>query len=177
MCYYITVVTSPFATKLFPARSRGLESFQYSNSYLTRQYFNEDRALFCIYSGFCACDLFSEKISEETEGAILHNNYRKYQKRNWSQSKIDRAIQSKRNSRENQPRIQVVPGYVIDVRTFVADFVGANGSVEIFTHFYSGSVESDHFELSRGSAISSEQFLTNDYPALADLILTVSSKR
>lgn len=173
MCYYITVVTSSFVAKLFPSRCRGCESFQYSNSFLTRQYFNEDRALFCVYSGFCACDLFSEESSEETERATLRNNYKKYKKKNWSQSKIDRAIQSKRYSRENRPRIQVVPGYAIDVRTFIANFVDANGSVDLFTHFYSGSVESDRIELSRGPAISSEQFLANDYPALADLILTV----
>lgn len=152
MCYFITVAaTADKAEALRNVRKRGVDVSPYTNRHLTRQ-LPEGCQTFALTSGGCSCDLFSAgPISNgQGEGAVtrLRSNY---QKKGWSQAKLERAIGNP--GHRLRPRRGFL-GLRPDIRDLLAELADQCGELAVAVHFYSGDIESEQTTLRKGPRIS-----------------------
>ena len=152
MCYFITVAAvGSTAEALLNVRSRGLDVSPYTNRYLSRQ-LPEGSRTFALTSGGCSCGLYrGDPPNDEQDQEVLKRLRTKYQKKGWSQAKIERAIgDPEHRLRQRQPFVGLRP----DIRSLLADIAEQYGELAIVIHFYSGNVEDEHITLQQGDHIS-----------------------
>jgi hypothetical protein len=97
-----------------------------------------------VTTGFCSCELYSRPGRPRTE-QLAEQLQRKYQKRGWSQAKIQRAVEQ---AKQSQARFPASAGGIReDVIERLQVLAESAGAVGVFAHWYGGNPESELLEL------------------------------
>jgi hypothetical protein len=92
----------------------------------------------------CSCDLYAPPRSESNANPVPHLR-REYEKRGWSEAKIQRAI--KQAAAKVRQANRTEPGFRADVVDCVAALCRATGGVALFVHWYNGDVETERLSV------------------------------
>ena len=120
----------------------------------------------------CSCDLYSWPADQKGAKETLLKLRRKYEKRGWSEAKIQRAL--------NDPSAYIKPnkiGLRADVRMLIADIVDEAGRVEFFVHFYSGDQMTEKLTVNRGATVSSGEIRSGAHLLEPDVLTTVVARK
>ncbi len=171
MCYFISVaVPERLAGQLAAALPRNLVLHESRNASITHSLPDGFR-LFVLRLGPCSCGLFREASERESIEQTRTRLRKKFEKRKWSNARIERAIESSVRSH----KLDSVPaGFADSVREFVAEFVESHDQIRIIAHWYDGDVESELIPIAGSSTVSSSGFLDNQFDAKADWIICVN---
>jgi hypothetical protein len=151
MCDFITIAVPADKAKLLEdAIPRGIQALAVSNASIRRQ-IGAGYRRYALVSGGCSCDLYRSPNDPIDTADEIEKRRRKYQKKGWSQAKIERAIAS--CSRRDLER-DAFAGLRPDVRSLVADVAEQASELAIIVHWYSGDVETEKIALRRTHAIS-----------------------
>lgn len=97
-----------------------------------------------VTTGFCSCELYSQPGRPRPE-QLAEQLQRKYEKRGWSQAKIQRAVEQ---AVQSQARFPASAGGIReDVIERLQVLAESAGAVGVFAHWYGGNLESELLEL------------------------------
>ena len=121
-----------------------------------------------VTHGGCSCDLYSAPPEPGEAEDQLARARQKLERKGWSASKIERALETKATGglRPGRPRESAVA-----FKAFVAELVATLGSVDLFAHFYSGNQHEQAVGSPKAAAISLRGFSEAGFPA--DTVITV----
>lgn len=94
--------------------------------------FGEEFALFSITDGQCSCHLYDSPAAAEREPD--HARRRKYERRGWSQARIERALAAAEQAAALPDR-----GVKENAAALIADLAERFGEVRLLVHEYRGS--------------------------------------
>ncbi len=144
MCYYITVAfPKTTANSILAVLPKGLQPLRITNQAITNL-LPKDYDSLAIITAMCSCDLYAparpgeEKRAKE---ALRH----KYKKKNWSESKIQRAL----DDHEKNMKVRR-EGFRDDFLNWLtASVANTPKSLFVFVHMYSGQIETVELEVGR----------------------------
>ena len=150
MCYFITIGIPETKAEIFKAlMPRNLHLSESSNPSL-RPHIPQNHVLFIVTSGGCSCDLFAGEKEEDEHEKTIKKLRRKYKRKGWTESKIERAI--------SQAISAKAVGLRDDVRYFLSDAFKQTKVMRIIIHWYNGGVETEDIQISGTQSISDSQF-------------------
>lgn len=177
MCYFLTISVPAKHEALVANRfGRGFGVIETKNASLQAA-FPQSNRMFLLTSGMCSCDLyFDAKFAgplrnPESRAAKLRADY---QRRGWSATKIERAIEQSLALQSFKPPPS---GLRTDVRMGLAEVFAAAGEGGIFAHFYSEDIESVRFQLMPRFKWTLEQFREGETALPTDTIVLVKLDR
>ncbi len=169
MCYFITVgVPRNKIDDLKSSIPRNLHLAE-SNAKSVRSYIKEDYALLLLTTGGCSCDLFSEESSEDKREKYQNNLRKKYKRKKWSNSKIEKAINQAMSS-----YFEKSVGLRDDVKKFLSNSLNKLNEMFLVIHWYNGEVEDERFSLKIGPKISLSQLNEENYIKATDEIYIIT---
>jgi hypothetical protein len=136
MCYYITIaVRGSRAALLRESVPRGLTLSAAENRSIARHLPDEYRS-FELTAAMCACDLYHRGSAGQPRSARKRLR-KKYVKRGWSESKIERAL-AEATSRAVRPEFA---GLRPDVAEWLAATARESGPLAVIVHWYTGRTD------------------------------------
>ena len=137
MCHFLFVgIPADSSEVLHPLRGLGLSTRVATNPHLGG-FFPSDHSMFVVTRGSCSCDLYVDSMADDSgvaapeEGAAR----RRYQRKGWSDAKIERALDSMRKSRQ-RPHAT----FLLDaVRSLLGDLT----DVYLYVHWFDGPIETE----------------------------------
>ena len=146
MCYFVFVgVDSAFRKRAEDLGQAGVE-VRDSEAPVVNALFSTRDAVVSVTRGGCSCGIQGsgvQKFDQERER-------RKYEKKGWSNTKIERALAGRR--RGDHPEF-------VRFRDALAELVREIGSVRIFAHWFSGDVLTEPVPRRPAKRISLDQYL------------------
>jgi len=170
MCYFLTLgVPAKSADIMTSAAPRGFAIGLVQNRSVLAQLPPEFRT-YLLTSGMCSCALYRRR-SKRTEDPSEFLR-RKYRKKGWSDSRIERAVEqaSKAKARNESPFV----GLRADVATIVAEIAHQTGRVAVIVHFYNGDTEDEMLTLSTARSFAAFELLTSSFPFDEDELIWVT---
>lgn len=175
MCYFITIIVPEnFLKEKTVKTPRGLELTQTENPSIQKRILNNEVQL-ALTSGDCSCDLYSAPNEYDAEEPSQPDYSKKYAKKGWSKAKIARATASllqSANTDSKDVNTKQVPDIVTD---YLQEIVHKYGYVKFLVHWYSGSVETEKFDVQE-IALDINRFSNADTEILVDAIYTLTEK-
>jgi hypothetical protein len=172
MCYFITVGIAREKTGLLlDRRNRGIHIAPQSNAHIARR-LPKEYATFVVTSDGCSCGLYDgdADTDEPGQGVSFDRLRKKYQRKGWSQAKIDRAISdAERCLRPDAVRAGLRP----DIRNLLADIAEQCGELAIVIHFYHGHITTEKLTLAASVTISPSDLRAGTTPILEDTIVWI----
>jgi hypothetical protein len=96
--------------------------------------FGRSYVLFSITDGGCACALHSARAEPGETADVVVTKRRKYERRGWSEAKIERALAASDAARAPT----VTGGISKDVAALIAGIARAAGEIRLLVHAYHG---------------------------------------
>lgn len=149
MCHFLTIAVPGRAVPEVPKEYRRKVHFVKQTNRSVTKFTPTDWISFIAISGGCSCD-FYRTPHDTTENRS--NQLQKYQKRGWSEAKIQRTLES-----QKVPPTRCA-GLRDDIRDLVTNLTNELGEIRLFLHWYSGDVETEDFALNDAGRISLEDF-------------------
>ena len=144
MCYFITLgIQADRLSVLNTAVPRDLSAWRCENPYILK-HMEVGCHGYALTDRHCSCDLYSCPSGQKGSTDPLFKRRRKYERRGWSEAKIQRALDD--SSAHGKP---VKVGLRDDVRVLIADLVDKAGRIDVFVHFYSGTQKAASAEKQR----------------------------
>jgi Tat protein secretion system quality control protein TatD with DNase activity len=158
MCHFLTIAVPGKSVQEVPKEFRRTIHFaEHTNPSVTCHTPSVWTSFTAISEG-CSCNLYRSASSTSEDKSKLE---KKYRKKGWSASKIQRALES----HEFSPTPSA--GLRDDVVSLVAVLAKTFGEIRLSLHWYSGDVETEEFTLKDGGCISLQKFL-DDTTELGD---------
>src|SRR5688500_13389005 len=139
MCYFITIGVPARHRQLVEALQKGRFRADPHFNLSVAQLFTSDDALFTLTDGHCSCALYIRDESTTAE-ADEGKARARYQRQGWSEAKISRALEAKRQARTATQRDDKRGKFC----ERIAGVVEAIGRVRLFVHMYSGDIDSEN---------------------------------
>lgn len=136
MCLFLTFATTEAAPVSCPDCQ--VEPFDNERS---GHVYPDGLRVYCITKGGCSCDLvttFLETRDPNIRAALLR---RKYKKKGWSNSKIDRAVHDAMRSANN------LYGFRAGVAQYLTHLAAQLGQVQFIVHHHSHEFATEPFEI------------------------------
>ena len=176
MCYFITIIVPEnFLKEKTVKTPRGLELTPMENLSIQKRILKNEIQL-ALTSGGCSCDLYSVQNECDAEEPSQPNYSKKYAKKGWSKAKIARATTSRLQSANTDSKdvnTKQIPDIVTD---YLKEIVQKYGCVKFLVHWYSGSVETEKFDVHE-IALDINRFSDADTEIHVDAIYTLTEKR
>lgn len=176
MCYFITIIVPEnFLKEKTVKTPRGLELTPMENPSIQKRILKNEVQL-ALTSGGCSCDLYSTPDECDAEEPSQPDYSKKYAKKGWSKAKIARALSSRSQAEDAKPKDdskKQIPDIVTD---YLKEIVQKYGCVKFLVHWYSGSVETEKFDVQE-NALDINRFSNADTEILVDAIYTLTEKR
>ena len=177
MCYYITVAIPCGSTpKLMSQMTAGLRLDRHENKSILKMV-PESAECYLITNGEpdhrCSCQLYRSAEGEDDHRLDpVAARVRRYQKKGWSESKIERAVAAMRAEAARQ-RFEEFQGIRHDVRSVISRLVESHTPVHILVHWYDGDVQT---EVVKGLALTVSRKAFNDprYRLPEDTLVEIS---
>lgn len=128
-----------------------------------------------LTTGMCSCDLYARPGAAEETDPTSHLR-RRYEKRGWSEAKIQRAVEQSSASAANPKRNRARSGFRDDVIERLVALCHSAGSVAVVVHWYRGDVETERFAVRRVMPCGCDELFARAH-ALAEDELLVSATR
>jgi hypothetical protein len=178
MCHFITVGIPESAFDLLKEAARpNMTAWLCENKYVT-VHFDAGYHGYVLTDGHCSCGAYTSPLGdddetpEELERKRRNKLCRKYEKKGWSEAKIERALADATAAWQRSGRHFFV-GLREDVRTALARVANEAGLIYVFAHSYDGDVTSERILVKLGPAVSAEDFGSGDYVLEEDTLVTV----
>lgn len=169
MCYFITIAIPKEKDEILASnKTRGIELSRTSNESIMKLLPNEYSA-FLLTSGMCSCDLFAEEQEGVDKQKIEASLRKKYSKKGWSKSKIDRAISQSNSSSEKSGRY----GLRDDIIFFICSLCNEIGSAYFIVHWYKGDTETEKVHTKGEISLSTDQVQGSNSINKADIIYQI----
>lgn len=163
MCYFVTVgVPEDKAAYLEEAFSRGLAASPATNASITRHLPDHYRT-YVITRGMCSCDLFGGSLPRPDDGSHARKLRRKYERRGWSETKIERALAQA----ASKPPAETFVGLRPDLCALLAAVAEKVGELAVVVHWYDGEIETEKFGVRKGQTVTPESFRSGQ-PAMSE---------
>ena len=168
MCHFLTIAvprkTVPEVPQEFLRRIRFDE---HTNQSVTR-HTPPNWTSFTATSGGCSCDFYhAQDVALERRTKLE----KKYRKKGWSDTKIQRALESRRDE----------PGRSAGLREDILDLVSnlgtAFGEVRLSLHWYSGDVGTENFDLTDLGRIPLKDFRRDTTTLRDESTLTIKGEQ
>ncbi len=165
MCYLISIAISPRnaaeAAKCFSQHH--FDVAQNHNRHVCRA-FGPDKVVLDIACGGCSCSFYAERSSSLDD----QQERRRYERRGWPSSKIERALEQKRRPHENQPRD--FDRFQAAIRACVTNL----GQVSLLSHVYCEKYSVEPVEVRASLLMPLRQFELEGGVFPQDTILTLT---
>jgi hypothetical protein len=143
VCYFIVVGVRDEGARVLELERQEREGFGVvpaANADVAALFPTGDR-LFWITHGGCSCDLVKSHASAPE--ADLKKQRAQYQKKGWSEAKIDRALKAKHASKTQVPRGQRDDTPLERIDDLLVRLSGTHGGVRVFVHMFDGSIDEE----------------------------------
>jgi len=139
MCYFITIgVPANRSDDVRRHVPRGMQFLRIQNPALAKAMGSEHET-FILTTGDCSCNLYRPPgESDDNEQSRIDRLQKKYAKKGWSESKIQRAIGSRRES----TALEFV-GLRDNVGELLVQMTAAAGRIGIVVNWYSGLIDDE----------------------------------
>lgn len=154
MCYFITIGVPARHRQLVEALQKGRFRVDRSSNPSVARLFPPDDALFTLIDGHCSCALYIQDESTTAE-ADEGKARARYQRQGWSEAKISRALEAKRQARSANQR----DDHRAEFCERIAGVVEAIGRVRLFVHMYSGDIDSENIGTTAHVTIRLDDFV------------------
>lgn len=126
----------------------------------------------------CSCGMFYSEDELHSDIPTRKNREllrRKYEKRNWSPARIERALASSFANSQNTdvPQNDRQAGFEPKVRELIAKFAKKHHPISILVHFYSGSLVSEKFTIEKRLTLPASEFTSTDRASQRDVLYTI----
>jgi hypothetical protein len=164
MCYVVTVGIAGFrGDATAPFRSAGFAAKPASNP--TSAAMPRDAARFDITAGGCSCSFYCGDTPRESDPDAPR---RRYERKGWTQAKIDRALASSQAAHKGTPRNELRAQFTAAIGT-----LGKQGArIALLAHMFSGSFD-DPFEIAGTTELPLEHYLKNGNYFPDDTLVTL----
>jgi len=150
MCHFLTISVPDKKLPDVPEQYRSEIHFAaYGNPSVTK-FSPIDWTSFTATSGGCSCDLYRAYKDSRKDDSTLIECYRK---KGWSESKIERAISSRKKAAATSS------GLRDDILHIVKNLVAAYSQIRLSLHWYSGQIETENFRLNDNGVVSLDDFM------------------
>ena len=171
MCYFITIAIPKEKDEILVSnKTRGIELSRTLNESIIKSLPNGYSAFF-LTSGMCSCDLFAEEQEGVDKQKIEASLRKKYSKKGWSKSKIDRAISQSASSSEKTGRY----GLRDDIFFFICSLCNETGPVYFIAHWYKGDTETEKVHAKGEISLSTDQVQRSNSINMADIVYKIKS--
>lgn len=159
MCWFITAgLPEPGARALEAlGRARGGLGVRRSVNPSVAALFPQADVRLEVTHGWCSCALYPE-AAEPGEAAAERDRAR-YRQKGWSEAKIQRAVEARRQARTAAHQQGLEREAVRQVRNAIAEQVRALGSVRVFAHEYQRSQDTESVGAAGRARVSLEEYL------------------
>lgn len=152
MCHFLTIAVPRKSVPEVPEKFRRTIRFDEHTNQSVIRHAPSEWTCFTATSGGCSCDFYRVPFDDSDDSA---NRVKKYQRKGWSDAKIQRAL----DCRKEIPR--VAPGLREDILELVTDLTSELGEIRLALHWYSGDVETEKFPLLDAGEVSLADFREN----------------
>jgi len=163
MCYYLTLsfkkdfedlVKSGFTEKILLRENK--------NAFFNEM-FGRDFVSLDITDGHCSCSIYQILMADNSENETQQLQ-KKYRKKGWSESKIERAIADNQQTKNKD---------LINLREILANIAKQTGSLWLFAHQYSGLIANEHLENINHQELKIAELLDNKIEVPEDVIVKI----
>lgn len=177
MCYFLTVAVPEGKADILQTRiPRNVHVDAVANKSLLSQ-LPVGFCTFVLTRGGCSCDLYSEMTTQDVRrrhDALEARLRRKYEKKGWSATKIQRAFTEA--SDHVQPIDAVPAGLDAAVQRLIGELAKDVGGVALLVHFYDGPVDSEDIAVRKRTVVPSSVLLASQLSLGIDEIVTVRAQ-
>jgi len=155
MCYFLTVSIPDQTVPQIPEQQkRSIHFYPQVNKSISK-HLPENWTSFVVTSGGCSCDLYqaAKALNKDNKNLI-----KRYRKKGWSETKIERALRSKKESIAHKESIAPSEGLRDDILGLVINLTNTFGKIRLSLHFYSGNIETETFSLIDCGQVSLNDF-------------------
>ena len=171
MCYFITIAIPIEKDEILASnKTRGIELSRTLNESIIKSIPNGYSA-FLLTSGMCSCDLFAEEQEGVDKQKLEASLRKRYTKKGWSKSKIDRAISQSTSSAEKTGRY----GLRDDIIFFICSLCNEIGTVYFIAHWYKGDTETERIPVKGEMSLSTDQVQGSNSINMADIVYKIKS--
>ena len=121
---------------------------------------------FLVTDGGCSCSIFQENTSSESDDL---KKRAQLERKGWSKAKIERALAESCEAKARNAQKRNVAA--LRFRELVAAILDEGAQIQLYSHFYGGSVVSEQLSFPAHSRVTREQFLAGEFPA--DTVISV----
>lgn len=139
MCYLLTFAVPKPIQNFEESRSLTVSSFK--NKGGGHQH-TAGWSVYKLTTGSCSCDLINLQITDASQGAYLAKARAKFEKKGWSQAKIERAMADKIGATDPPP-----PPLRPDAVALLSVYLKQQGHLDLIIHWHGGQFASEPFEL------------------------------
>ena len=152
MCHFLTIAVPSREVPQVPDSLRRDVHFSEHTNPSAKMHTPGDWTSFIATSGGCSCDFYrATNDPPDSESKLIS----KYQKKGWSEAKIQRAISSRSTAATQSS------GLRDDIVDLVANLTNRFGQIRISLHWYSGDIETEKFTLRDAGSVSLARFQSN----------------
>ena len=168
MCWFVTVAVSAAHRAVIERASHARHDlvFAWPVSTPTADAFPLGSCCVEVTHGWCSCDLYSAPRASSDEE--LERERARLTRKGWSQSKVERALQSKAESAARPTKSRTSRAAFHD---FLAAVTREAGEAVVFAHFYSGNQHTEAIGSPPAAFISLPALAEDGFPP--DTIVTV----
>ena len=171
MCYFITIAIPKEKDEILASNKiRGIELSRTLNESIIKSIPN-DYCAFLITSGMCSCDLFAEEQEVVDKQKLEASLRKKYTKKGWSKSKIDRAISQSTSSSEKNASY----GLREDIIFFICSLCNKIDTIYFIAHWYKGDTEVEKIRAKGKMSLSTDQVQESNSINMADIVYKIKS--
>lgn len=163
MCYYLTISFSKNFEDLVKSSFTEKVLLRENDNAFFKQNFGSNFVSLDITDGHCSCSIYQILLADNSE-VNSQKLLQKYRRKGWSETKIQRAIDS---SNQTQPKD------LIDLRRILANIVEQVGSIWILAHQYEGLIESEKLDGLNHRELKIAELLDNKTEVPEDAIVKI----
>jgi hypothetical protein len=170
MCYFITIGIPESKAGYLEEQARpDMAAWRCENRHIMA-HFDADFHGYVLTTGMCSCDLYSSPLDDETLEDTVLRLHKKYKKKGWTETKIQRAIDDATAARSQ------IRGLRADTRDLIARVADASKRLYVFVHMYSGNQITEEVLVKDGPTVSSAEFRSGSYTLQEDMLVTVKGQ-
>jgi len=168
MCHFLTIAVPGKDVPEVPEEFRRSIHFDQHNNRSVTEHSPRDWTCFTATSGGCSCDFYRAPNNATRDISKLE---KKYRKKGWSDAKIQRALESQKDTTTRSA------GLRDDILDLVTRLTTHFGEIRLALHWYSGDVDTEKFTLNDAGLASLTDFRQDSTILQDETTLTIKGEQ